>query len=280
VAGALLAGTVQRLYFSHLPDAALRGVVTLVDTTIVELTAEQRLEADTQIGLLAPVEGGRGEGAPFEALVEQRDVSAGGAAVDQVAYYAGAVAALFVLLSAVHAAAGLHEDFESGLADRVLAGPGGVRPLVDGRALFLVAQGVAQAAVIFTVAWLVYGVDLPRHLPAWAAVTAALAVAAAGLMLGTATLCRTSRQSHTVANVGVLIVSAVGGSMVPRFLMPQWLQQAGWATPNAWAIDGYAQTFRLHGGMVDVMGPAAVLAGFGVLGWMVARRLAVRWTTV
>ena len=42
VAGSILAGTVQRVYFAALPDASLRGVVTLVDALLVELTAEQR----------------------------------------------------------------------------------------------------------------------------------------------------------------------------------------------------------------------------------------------
>jgi hypothetical protein len=44
----------------------------------------------------------------------------------------------------------------------VLAGPAAWGPRVDGRALFLIAHGVAQTSVIFGVAWLAYGVDLPR----------------------------------------------------------------------------------------------------------------------
>ena len=148
VAGALLAGTAQRLYFSRLPDAALRGVVRLVDESIVELTDDQRAEADEQLRAMTPEPDGAEETAaeatPFDALVAQQDVAGGGAAVDQVAYYAGAVAALFVLLSAVHAASSLHDEVESGIADRLLAGPAGLAPLVDGRAGFLVLQGFAQ----------------------------------------------------------------------------------------------------------------------------------------
>ena len=66
----------------------------------------------------------------FDTLVETQASVDGRGPADQVAYYAGAVAALFVLLSAVHAAASIHEDVDAGIVERVLAGRAGIAALV------------------------------------------------------------------------------------------------------------------------------------------------------
>ena len=283
VAGSLLAGNVERLYYERLPDVALRGVVSLVDALVVPLTDEQRTEADRQLADMAPdpaePDAAPEDGTTMAPLVAQALATTGGASIDEVAYYAGSVAILFVLLAAVHGAASLHDDVASGVVDRVLTGPATLATLVDGRAIFLVGQALLQVTVIFAVAWLGYGVNVPARLGPWLIVTVAVAVASAGLMLLVSVLCRSSQQAIAVSNVAVLVLSAVGGSMVPRFLMPQWLQQLGWLTPNAWAIDAYGEALRTGSALEGSLRPALVLVLLGTGAWLAARHQARRWET-
>lgn len=282
VAGSIVSGAVQRAYFAALPDAALRGTVRLVDELVVPLTDAQRAEAATVLDGLTPQPGEAAPspdadpGAAFATLVETQVLPGEAPAATIAGYYAAAVAGLFILLAGVPVAASLHDDLASGVAERVLAGPGGLPVLVDGRALFLVALGLAQAAVIFAVAWLHAGVRPPATPWPWLAVAAALATASAGVVLATAAACRTARQATTVANIAVLVTAAVGGSMVPRFLMPPWLQQLGWSTPQAWGIDGFAQALGPVPWGAGTWTAVAVLLAMGVAGWLLARGLVRR----
>ena len=74
----------------------------------------------------------------------------------------------------------------------------------------------------------------------------------------------------------ILILAAVGGSMVPRFLMPPWLQTLGWFTPHAWVIDAYQGLLWRDEG-ADVLYKAwIVMAAIGAAGFAVAQLTARR----
>jgi len=277
VAVPMLEGQVQKAYFAALPDVALGGVMGLVEDQFIELNEVQRAElADGLAELRDEADAGEAASWGFEDLFEEVSVAGESAARNHVAYYAGAVAVLFLLFSSVHGAISLIEERESGVLDRILAGPGRIGVLVNGKFLFLVMQGFIQVAVIFVIAWIVYDVDLPGHLLPWAVTTLLAAAMAGGLALVVAALCRTKRQAQTVANVAILVLSALGGSMVPRFFMPELLQDLGWLTPNTWALEAYTAIFWRDQGIGSLVLPWAMLAAAAGLGLWLAHRASRR----
>jgi ABC-2 type transport system permease protein len=90
------------------------------------------------------------------------------------------------------------------------------------------------------------------------------------------TFCKTRDQAQMLSTFVILILAAVGGSMVPRFLMPPWLQTLGWGTPHAWAIEAYQAILWRDGGIGSVYIGWIVLGGIGAVGLLLAHLAARR----
>ncbi|MFG1346438.1 ABC transporter permease [Xanthobacter autotrophicus DSM 431] len=272
VAAAILAARIQRLFTEDLPGMAMRRVAAQIGILVGPFTPEQqaRLEASVARAPELVAQGGAElmERQPLPRLRGEPGVT----------YYAGAIAMLFLLFSAVQGAASLVDERRSGVFDRIVMGRGGVAALVAGKLAFLLLQGLALSAVLFAVAQLVYGVHVVQHLGTFIAVSAAASAAAAGVALPLAAAARTRQQAQTLSTFAVLLLSAVGGSMVPRFLMPAWLQQAGIITPTAWGIEAFQDALWRGAALPALLPGLAVLLAYGVAGgaltlWLIRRQV-------
>jgi ABC-2 type transport system permease protein len=179
-----------------------------------------------------------------------------------------------LLFAALEGAATYLEERESGLLDRLATSPGGAGAIMDGKFLFLVARGFVQVTVIYAVAWAAFDIDVIQHAAPWFAATVAAATSAAGLSLGFVAVCRTKEQARTIGQMLVLVLSAVGGSMVPRYLMPPEFRMLGWITPNTWALEAYGGIFQRGDAWQQLATPVGVLTAAGLAGLLVARVIA------
>jgi len=64
--------------------------------------------------------------------------------------------------------------------------------------------------------------------------------------------------------------------MVPRFLMPIWLRDLGWLTPNAWVIEAWHGTLWREQSLTELLPAWAVLAGFTLAAMVLALWLSNR----
>lgn len=194
-----------------------------------------------------------------------------------VSFYAAGVAVMFLLFSCSSAAGALLDEIDSGTLDRVLTSNVGMTGLLAGKWVFMTLMGMLQITVMFSYAMLVFKLDLLGHFPGFAVMTFFTAATAAAFGLVLATACKTRAQLGGISTIVILSISAIGGSMFPRFLMSEAMQKAGLVAFNAWALDGYVKVFWRDAQVAELWPQVAVLAGFAVVFLTLARMMARRW---
>ena len=107
--------------------------------------------------------------------------------------------------------------------------------------------------------------------------TIVTASAAASFALMLAAICRTRTQLGWVSTIVILSMSALGGSMVPRYLMSEKIQRVGQFTFNAWALDGYNKVFWRELPLAELRMELAVLLTCAFVFIVIARLFATRW---
>jgi ABC-2 type transport system permease protein len=122
-----------------------------------------------------------------------------------------------------------------------------------------------------------FGLPLFSHLPGFTVMTLFTAAAAAALGLVLASLAKSRAQLSGFSTILILTMSALGGSMFPRFLMSEGMQKVGLLTFNAWALDGYLKVFWRHAPIWQLWPQLLVLVTLTGVFLSLARLLARRW---
>jgi ABC-2 type transport system permease protein len=290
VAAQITYGLLQKVAMTSMPDVMFEQGVKYMDQFTGGFTRQQRRRVQEELDQLRQwenqsetPEGGTGilaaaSGAPV--AVNTRDVIGENKKGALVSFYAAAIGVMFLLFTASGASGSLLEEMESGTLDRILSTRVTMTTLLAGKLAFCTLLAFSQLVLMFLWAWLVFKLDFINHIPGFVVMgmSTAFAVGTFGMLL--ASLCRTRAQLGALSTLVILIMSSVGGSMFPRFLMPEGMQKAGLLTINAWAIDGFTKVFWRDEPISHLWPQVVVLLAAGVLMFTLARRLARRWEYV
>ena len=105
---------------------------------------------------------------------------------------------------------------------------------------------------------------------ALAGLSLAVSVAAVGWALLIASFARSSEQATILGGVGNILMGAIGGVMVPRFVMPAAMQAWTRVSPMNWALEGFHEVMLRQGNLVDVLPALCALASFGIAALAIA----------
>ncbi len=196
----------------------------------------------------------------------------------KVAMVAAGIAVMFLLFSANGTGANLLEEREAGTLGRLLSSRLTLNELLLGKWLYMTGLGCAQLFLMFSWGQLVFQVDLMGHLVGFAAMTLATSAACASFALFLAAVCRSRQQLHGVSVVLVLTMSAVGGSMVPRYIMSDTMKRLGKFTFNGWALDGFQKVFWYELPLSSIRLELFILMAISLALGLSASLLARRWS--
>ncbi len=184
---------------------------------------------------------------------------------------------LFLLFASMGAARGLLEQLQSGSIRRLLAAPISPAHILLAQQFYSFVLAMLQCIIMYLFAWLVFDVAIWAIIFGLFALTVATCLATTGFGMLLASFCRTSEQLDAIGTTVILAMSAIGGSMVPRFIMPPFMLKLGLFTINGWSYDGFIALIR-NEGLVGVapsclvlLAAAAACAAIGSL--LLARRL-------
>lgn len=169
---------------------------------------------------------------------------------------------MFLLFNSSGAAGVVLEELRSGAARRILAAPVDAGDYLGGHLLSALVVSLLQVSSMYVLAWAVFKAPVFHFAGGLAVVTLLIAFATVGFGVLMASVARTSEQLQGIGTVVILGMSALGGSMFPRFFMPEWIRPFGLITINGWAYDGLLAIIRgqdLAGAREEM----AVLLGVG-----------------
>jgi ABC-2 type transport system permease protein len=286
IAPQMVLGLLQKVTMTVAPDLMMTGGMAQFEKHGGPLTPQQRAAVQQWLPMLKEQASGQagpsgGSGSPMGLGVDVVDVMrTDDRRGSLISFYAAGIGVMFLLFSSVGGAGGaLLEEVESGTLERLLSTNIGMTQLLIGKWLFLSLIGMAQLTVMFLWGWAVFNLPLFSHLPGFFVMTIATAAAAAALGMVLAAVARTRGQLSGFSTILILTMSALGGSMFPRFLMSETMQKFGLLTFNGWALDGYLKVFWRNAPVWQLWPEVLVLVGASIVFMTAARVVARRWET-
>ncbi|HLB93544.1 MAG TPA: ABC transporter permease [Terriglobales bacterium] len=214
---------------------------------------------------------------PFETR-DEAITSGGNVAYNGYAHSFGGMGIQFILFMGLDVGIALLMLRRTGLWQRLRAAPLSRTMLLGSRTVSASLTAGFILAVLFIFARVVFGVRILGSFPGFVLVCAAFSLMTAAFGLMISALGETVEATRGYSVMATLVLVMLGGSWVPTFVFPKWLQRLTVVVPTRWAMDGLdAMTWRGLG-FSAAIAPIAVLLLFTLLFGAIAV-MRFRWRT-
>jgi ABC-2 type transport system permease protein len=171
----------------------------------------------------------------------------------------------FILFMGIDAGMVVLYQRRSGLWKRLQAAPLSRYVIIGSRAASAAIVAMVIMLTVFGFARVVFGVKIEGSFAGFLGVCVAFAIMTATFGLLIAVLGKTPEATRGIAILATLILVMLGGSWVPAFIFPQWLQKATFAVPTRWAVDGLDAMVWRGSSFDAALGPIGALLAFAAV---------------
>ncbi|WML42166.1 ABC transporter permease [Neobacillus sp. OS1-2] len=237
----LMTGKGTKVKILAVPDTVINP--TIVQTVIeqfsrtipIEATAAQMAQPVQAGGQSALVQDGYGK----KPLVTETTVDAKTKPVSSFQYYAAAMGVMFLLMTVVQGVSTMILEKEQDVYQRLLLTNLTYPNYLLGKLLGLIIICLTQAFIIIAGTRIIFGVDWGPSISGIASMTLAFVINASGLGVLAGSFIKTEKSFNVAGMFGTQIMAALGGSMVPLYVFPDWVVFVTKFLPNGLALQTY-----------------------------------------
>ena len=176
----------------------------------------------------------------------------------------GGTAIMMLLFSIAAIGGSLLDEKEAGTLKRLLFSP--IKPIdiLLGKMGVSMIISVLQLTAMFLFAWIAFG--LPIFMDVLSLVLLILAISFAVSSFGVllVSTVKTRQQLNGMSTIIIILMSAIGGSMIPINMMPGFLQDIAVISVNYWGIQGFFDVFWRQLPLLEILPKMGILVGIGL----------------
>ncbi|HKE27182.1 MAG TPA: ABC transporter permease [Bryobacteraceae bacterium] len=237
-------------------DPAERTAIRRLLTDIGGLNQQQRgsLQSPMRAGFTMPY-----------SVKEEAITARAGTPYNGMAHAFAGMAVQFILFMGIDAGLVVLAQRQTGLWKRLQAAPISRFTVIASRAFSAAGISALILTVVFGFARAVFNVRVEGSFPGFLGVCLAFSLMTAAFGLLVAVLGKTPEATRGMAILITLLLVMLGGSWIPAFLFPAWLQKLSFMVPTRWAVDGLEGMLWRGLGWDAAVGPILALLGFALL---------------
>jgi ABC-2 type transport system permease protein len=170
-----------------------------------------------------------------------------------------------LLFSVAGVGTSILEEKENGTINRLLYSPLKGSTILYGKMLFAFFISIIQLTAMFLFAGLIFNMDLSVNIPGLILMIIATSFAVSSLGIFLAAVAKTRQQAQNLSTIIILVMSAIGGSMIPLFIMPSILQKIALLSVNYWGIQGFYDIFWRALPLEAILPKILILMSIGII---------------